>query len=210
MLGIMQRIQNIATLFQVAAFSTAAAAAFCAQAEVATGIDADAGLPYWELSEPGMSVRLVQRHPDQTRAFFLARGFSREDVELIAQSCVFQTIVRNTAPVTSSTTLEYDLSAWRVQIADEALVMKSREIWAKIWAEREIAKPARIAFEWALLPTRQRYNPGDYNWGMSVFGLRPNSHFDLALNWTQSGKPHTAVIRGIHCAADVLPKEEAQ
>ncbi len=187
-----------------------ALSATCVQAEVTTGQDADAGLPYWELREPGMSVRLVQRHPDQTRGFFLARGFSREDVELIAQSCVFQTIFRNTAPATSSDSLEYDLKAWRVQAAGEPRSMQTREDWAKIWAERGIAKPARIAFEWALFPTRQSYNPGDYNWGMSVFGLPPDSHFDLALSWSQSGKTHAAVIPGIHCAADAPPILEVE
>jgi len=210
MLAIMQRIQTINACFKIVVVCAVALSAYSAQAEVTTGIDADAGLPYWELREAGLSIRLVQRHPDQTRAFLLARGFSREDVELIAQSCVFQTIVRNTAPVTSSDTLEYDLTAWRVQVAGASQAMQNRESWAQIWAAREIAKPARIAFEWALLPTRQRYNPGDYNWGMSVFGLRPDSHFDLALSWSRSGKPYSAVIREIHCAADVPPKEEAQ
>lgn len=206
----MQRIQIVTARNQIAGFCAVALSAFCAQAEVSTGQDEDAGLPYWELREPGLSVRLVQRHPDQTRAFFLARGFSREDVELIAQSCVFQTIFRNTAQATSSDTLEYDLKKWRVQTAGEPQSMRIREDWAKIWATRGIAKPARIAFEWALFPTRQSYNPGDYNWGMSVFGLPPDSRFDLSLFWTQSGKSHSAVISGIHCAADTPPGQEAQ
>jgi hypothetical protein len=61
-----------------------------AVAVVNTGIDAEVQLPYWEVVEHGISMRLVQRLPDQTRGFFEARGFSVADSELIAQSCVFQ------------------------------------------------------------------------------------------------------------------------
>lgn len=174
----------------------------CAQADVATGTDADAGLPYWELRERGMSVRLVQRLPDQTRGFFLARGFSRDDVELIAGSCVFQTIFRNTSQTATPSALEYDLRDWVVRAGSGSQGMRTREDWAAIWLERGIAKTPRIAFEWALFPTRQVYNPGDYNWGMSIFGLPPDSRFDLTLVWRQFGERRTAVIPGVHCAAD--------
>lgn len=173
-----------------------------AQAEVITGTDAEIGLPFWELREPGMSLRLVQRVPDQTRAFFMARGFSRDDVERVADNCVFQTIFKNVAQDASAGALEYDLREWVVSRAGKTGRMQTREYWAAEWSARGIVKPARIAFEWALYPTRQIYNPGDYNWGMSVFGLSPGSRFDLTVVWKQFGKRHTARIEGILCAAD--------
>ena len=45
-----------------------------AVAAINTGTDAEAELPYWEVVEHGVSIRLVQRLPDQTRGFFQARG----------------------------------------------------------------------------------------------------------------------------------------
>lgn len=173
-----------------------------AQTEISTGIDAEAGLPYWEIRESGMSLRLVQRLPDQTRAFFLARGFARADVDLIARSCVFQTIFKNTSQTARPSALEYNLRDWRVHVAGAAHGLKTREDWAEEWAPRGIPQPARIAFEWALLPTRQVYNPGDYNWGMSVFNLLPDSRFDLEVVWQQYGARHSEVIKGVHCAPE--------
>lgn len=187
----------------------AACMPLCVQAGVSTGIDAEANLPYWELSAPGMSVRLVQRLPDQTRAFFLARGFSREAVELIAQSCVFQTVFRNTSAAADPGPLEYDLREWVVQAGGRRQGMKTREDWAVIWAELDTPKAARIAFEWALFPTRQTYHPGDYNWGMSIFGLEPGSRFDLTLVWQQYGERHSARIEGLQCAPDAPHSEAA-
>ena len=178
------------------------AGAATAQTAISAGVDADAGLPYWEIRESGMTLRLVQRLPDQTRAFFLARGFTRADVDLIAQSCVFQTIFKNTSQTEKPSVLEYNLRDWKVRVADAARGLKTREDWAAQWVARNIPQPARIAFEWALLPTRQVYNPGDYNWGMSVFDLPPDSHFDLEVVWQQYDSRHTAVLKNIHCAPD--------
>lgn len=174
----------------------------CTQAGVATGIDAEANLPYWELTAPGMSVRLVQRLPDQTRAFFMARGFDRGAVERVAQSCVFQTVFRNTADAADPGALEYDLRDWIVHTGERRQKMKTREDWAAVWIGQGAPRAARIAFEWALLPTRQTYNPGDYNWGMSIFGLAPGTRFDLTLVWTQFGERHTARIEDMQCAPD--------
>lgn len=179
-----------------------ASAPWCARAEVTTGIDVEANLPYWEFAAPGMSVRLVQRLPDQTRAFFMARGFSREAVEQIAQSCVFQTVFKNTSNTTDPAALEYDLRDWVVQSGERRQGMKTREDWASVWTEQGAPKTARIAFEWALFPTQQTYNPGDYNWGMSIFDLLPGTRFDLTLVWKQHGERHTARIEDMQCAPD--------
>ena len=172
------------------------------RAEISTGIDAEAALPYWELSEPGMSVRLVQRLPDQTRGFFLARGLPREAVEMVAGSCVFQTVFRNTSQDTAPSPLDYDLRDWVVESRGVRQGMKTREDWAEAWTNIGVEKPARIAFEWALFPTRQVYNPGDYNWGMSIFGLSPGTRFSLRIVWQQYGKTHSATIEDIQCAPD--------
>lgn len=173
-----------------------------AQAEVVTGIDGEAQLPYWELREPGMTLRLVQRLPDQTRAFFMARGFPREDVELVANNCVFQTVFKNVGQGAGAGVLEYDLRDWVVSGAGREARMQTREYWAEEWSRRGIVKSARIAFEWALYPTRQTYNPGDYNWGMSVFGLPPGSRFDLTVVWRLGGERRSARIEGMQCAPD--------
>lgn len=189
---------------------TLASALLCAlpfaHAEVATGIDAEAGLPFWELREPGITLRLVQRLPDQTRAFFMARGFARADIEPAAENCVFQTVFKNVSEGEGASPLEYSLEDWVVTSAGNEQRMQTREHWAEEWARRGVAKPARIAFEWALYPTRQIYNPGDYNWGMSVFGLKPGSRFDLTVVWRQGGERRSARIEGLQCAPDAEPE----
>jgi hypothetical protein len=172
---------------------------------VNTGTDDEARLPYWEIVEPGVSIRLVQRLPDQTRGFFQARGFSVADSELIAQGCVFQTVFKNLSPATEPVRIEYDLREWVVHAAGAQHGMKTREHWKKIWTARRAPQAARLAFEWGLLPTRQTYGPGDYNWGMSVFGLAPGTPFELDVVWYQNGERRAVRVQGMRCAADVHP-----
>ena len=170
--------------------------------EVQTGIDPEAQLPYWELHNSHMSLRLIQRMPDQTRAFFQARGFTPDNTELIARSCVFQTVFKNTSNQSIPSPLEYNLNDWTVRHNNTAGKMKMREDWKREWIAREVPIAAQLAFEWALYPTWQIYQPGDYNWGMSIFNLKPGSVFDLEVVWQQSGKHHSTIIRDLKCAPD--------
>jgi hypothetical protein len=174
-----------------------------AGAAVSTGTDEEAQLPYWEIAERGVSIRLVQRLPDQTRGFFQARGFSEADAERIAQSCVFQTIFKNVSPASDPSVVEYNLRDWTVHAAGTRRGMKTREDWQKDWSERQAPLAAQIAFEWALLPTRQTYQPGDYNWGMTVFNLKPDSEFDLDVVWRERGNNHAVRVKGVRCAPDI-------
>ena len=177
--------------------------------EVQTGIDEQAQLPYWELTAEGMSLRLVQRLPIQTRGYFLARGFDADNTEKIAQSCVFQTVFKNTVPGNTQrkqAALTYDMNQWVITYQGKKRRLKTREDWNREWDKTRVSQAARIAFEWSLYPTRQEYKPGDYNWGMSIFNLKPGARFDLEISWRQFGRLHKGLIRNIECAADINPQ----
>ncbi len=140
----------------------------------------------------------------QTRAFFLARGFNREQAERIAQSCVFQTVVKNRSNQTSRPSrFSYNLNDWQVNHNGKTLPLLTRQKWETIWQQEELNKPVRLAFEWALYPTEQTYQPGDYNWGMTLYGLPPGSRFDLKVVWRQGGERHQTIIPDIQCAEDL-------
>ncbi len=173
-----------------------------ATAAVLTGTDETAQLPFWQWSDQTVAIRLVQRLPDQSRAFFAARKFSSADAERIAQSCVFQTVFKNIAKPDSKTVIRYDLNEWRINQNGAKLTLKVKEQWMTEWQQSHAPKSAQIAFSWSLLPTQQQYLPGDYNWGMTTYNLPPGQHFDLTLVWYENEKRHTAVIPNVQCAPD--------
>jgi hypothetical protein len=49
----------------------------------------------------------------------------------------------------------------------------------------------------------QEFLPGDYNWGMTAYGLPPGAVFDLNVVWQQTGQVQEGWIRRIECPADV-------
>lgn len=166
--------------------------------EIGTSRDPETGLSSWTWSHQGISLRLVQLLPDQTRAFFLGRGFEADAADRVGRSCVFQTIFRNDG----ARAVEYDSSRWSILYRSEQLSLRTREVWDREWEARGIDEAARIAFRWSLLPTVQRFQPGDQNWGMTSFGVPPGERFDLSLTVRVDGEPVTAEIPSIACAAD--------
>jgi hypothetical protein len=172
-------------------------------AEVVQSANEDTGLRKWQLQEGSLEIELVQRLPDQTRAFFMARGFSAAIAEEIAVSCIFQTIIRNTSGTDAGGTIGIDQAQWRVLHAGREQGVRLKEPWIASWPEGMVGEASRLAFQWALFPTQQEFLADDYNWGMTAFGLPPGAVFDLDLAWQEDGKAHTARIEAIECAPDV-------
>jgi hypothetical protein len=168
-------------------------------AEVITGEEAGTGRLTWEWREAGVSLQLLQLLPDQTRAFYQGRGFSNAQADSIANACMFQTIFRNQG----QEPINYDLDDWRITHQDKSSALLTRERWRDRWRDKDVSQAARIAMQWALLPTRQRFEPGDYNWGMTSFGLPPGTAFDLNLVIRLNDEVMTAGISDIICAADL-------
>jgi hypothetical protein len=165
--------------------------------------DPDTGLRKWHLVDGNLEVELIQRLPDQTRGFFMARGFSPAIAEEIARSCIFQTIIRNTGSQADGAAVSIDQAQWRVSHADGEQGVRLKEPWIASWPENVVSEASRLAFQWALFPTQQEFLADDYNWGMTAFGLPPGAVFDLDFVWQEDGKVRTARIAAIECAPDV-------
>jgi len=172
---------------------------------VTTGKDEQSLLPYWQVQDKGLMLRLVQRLPDQTRAFFMSRKFSPAHAERIATSCVFQTVFKNISHESTPSPLTYNLRDWVIYHQGEKRGLKTREDWETEWDQTDTSKMSKMDFYWALIPTTMTYEPGDYNWGMSLFDLRPGATFDLKIVWQQHGKTRAHTIRNIQCSPDIHP-----
>jgi len=170
----------------------------CLSGQVETGSEESSGLSYWEWRHQGMRIRLVQRLPDQTRAFFQGRGFSAEASNVIGRSCVFQAILRNDG----ARPVALDLETWEVLFEGQLRPLLTREHWRGRWTDGEVGQRARIALNWSLLPTRQHFEAGDYNWGMISFGLPPGLKFDLLLKVVIDSEEIGGSLSSVACTPD--------
>ena len=192
------RGDRVSICFLVGALVSGAPVLFAEPIEVEVG--PNTGLKSYTWRHQGISLRLVQRLPDQTRAYLIARGFTPEAADLVARNCLFGSMFRNDG----DQPLDFDLNHWTVVHDGQRSSLVTRERWAERLADLGLPKAARIAFNWSLLPTRQHFEPGDYNWGMTSYGLPPGSRFDLHLRLEVAGKPLEATLPDLECAPEKL------
>ncbi|MEJ2438652.1 MAG: hypothetical protein P8Z72_03150 [Gammaproteobacteria bacterium] len=155
----------------------------------------------WIATAPsGVQFTLVQRVPDQTRSFYIDKGFSLKAANEYASACVMQTIFNNN---TSDKTVTFNLANWRVIHNGISKPLKLRKAWLREWKHLKVPNSARIAFRWSQFPTYQKHSPGDWFQGMIAAGVSPGSKFDLKITWTENGVVHTATMKNIQCAKDI-------
>ncbi len=178
------------------------ASGFGSAADPSPRIDPDTGLATWTLRDGAITLELIQRLPDQTRAFFQGRGFPPASADEVARACVFQAIVENTAGGSPAPVVAIDLRRWRVDAGQGSGPLPAEAGWQPRWSAAGVSEAARIAFRWALFPTVQTFMPGDHGWGMIPFGPAPDTPFDLTVVWSEDGVERTAELRAIRCPAD--------
>ena len=175
----------------------------CTDERVLHSVDDDNGLQKWHFIDGDIEIELVQRLPDQSRALFMKHEFSRDVVEDLALSCMMQTIIRNSGKSGSGQAVLIDLAQWRMQHKGRESGIRLKEQWLASWSDEQASPAARLIVRWGLFPTQQEYLPGDYNWGLTTYGIAPGSVFDLAVSWEEGGEPRSGKINDIVCAPDV-------
>lgn len=172
-------------------------------AQVTVSTNATSKLKSYRFTENGFKLELIQRLPDQTRAFFMARGFSSTVANKIGLSCIFQGIGTNISNTKNPTAIEVSLKNWHVYANKKIQSIKMKETWNKEWAGSTVTNASKIAYKWATFPSYQNFaNSGDYGWGMISFNLPPGTTFDLAISWKDNNKTHKAWMRSLECPND--------
>lgn len=172
-------------------------------AEVLRSANEDNGLEKWHFIHSDIEIELVQRLPDQTRALFMNHAFSKEVIEELAQSCMFQTIIRNSGKTSTGQSVAIDLTQWSMLYHGKTSGILLKEPLLASWSDADADPAAKLVVRWGMFPTQQEYLPGDYNWGLTAYGIPPGSSFDLLVTWQEGTTQHSGEIMNILCAPDV-------
>ena len=169
-----------------------------AAASQSSRTDPASGAITWETAAEGVFFSLTQILPDQVRAFYVNRGFTLEQIEDYAVSCVYMTVLRNDSAPGAVHFVSQD---WSVSVDGRRHLLAPVSQWIDRLAAAGAARPALIAFRWAQFPPQQEYKPGgDWNQGMLSIGLPPGSRFDISAHWDIAGKAYRSELTGVRCA----------
>jgi hypothetical protein len=162
--------------------------------------DAATGIETWETQVAGVTLSLTQILPDQSRAFYVNRGFASAAIESFATACVYMTVLRNDS---APGPVHFRLADWRIRSAAGERPLLSTDEWLRRLGAAQPGQGPLIAFRWAQFPTEQTYQPGgDWNQGMLSTGLPPGARFDLLARWDSNGKTYEGVLEHVRCARE--------
>jgi hypothetical protein len=168
---------------------------------VAVAADGIAQQANWKyvVEKPVLKLKMSPLAADTVKAFFGGRGFSARQTEYLAQNaCMFRSDIGSRAQA-GGPELAINIDEWRIITANGKKPPRLRDEWSSLWQAAKVGQEQQTAFYWAMFPTRQVFEPSDYNWGMFGMMLAPASHFDLQIVWHENGVKKMDIIRGMEC-----------
>lgn len=160
--------------------------------------DPVSGAGTWEMDSHGVHFSLTRILPDQARAFYVNRGFTLEQIEPYASSCVFMTVLRNDK---AEGVVHFKRDDWSALADGKERPLKPVSEWLAGFKRDGVNKAALIAFRWAQFPLEQEYEPGgDWNQGMLSVGLPVGSAFDITARWDIDGRAYEQTLKEVRCA----------
>ena len=153
--------------------------------------------PNWRLeTKDGLTLVFERLEPDMVRTFFIARGFDLDAANRFASTCVYKSVLRNSA---KHGDMVVDLSDWRVFVNGQPQHFMIEPDWQKEWEKMSVSPSARIAFKWGQFQQHQVHGPTDWLQGMSNMDLAPNTEFDLKVVWKRGSKTYETILKGMRC-----------
>ena len=121
----------------------------------AFGIDQPYPGPFVENDD--MLMVLMPHTPEQIAAFYEARGFPREALELISKACFVTVHIENK----SNRVIWLETADWRLSSNKQTLRRLGKDHWDTRWDEINLPLANRSTFVWTQLPVQRDLQPDE-------------------------------------------------
>ncbi|HHO60014.1 MAG TPA: hypothetical protein ENJ64_07195 [Thiotrichales bacterium] len=159
------------------------------------------------LKQPGITVELTPRSPNQMGSFNEARGFPRPMLTLLKKQCYITIGIENTG----RQKIWFDLKNWRFSVNGKALEREHRDVWMQRWAEMGVPLSKQSTFRWTLIPEQLDYLPGEREGGNIILPFTSAMiRLDATLQTGENrqGKPIHIHYDALYCAEDAPAEQE--
>ncbi|MEJ2106202.1 MAG: hypothetical protein P8X48_02585 [Acidiferrobacteraceae bacterium] len=110
------------------------------------------------VEQDGISLRVIQRTPEQISAFYAARGFPSGAVQRLARDACFLGVgIRNGR----KEIVWLEPSRWRLERDGKRIRRLDRPYWDRVWAKIGLPKASQSTFGWTQLPESRDLRPGE-------------------------------------------------
>ncbi|MBI4742329.1 MAG: hypothetical protein HY777_12450 [Betaproteobacteria bacterium] len=144
----------------------------------------------------GVSLTVTPLSPDQKTAFFIARGFTADEIAPYARTCGFSFVFENRERPLLTT----HLAKWKAEADGRIVHFLPPSIFDRDWEQQGIDKSARIAFLWVQFPSEQEFARGDWIMGMANLMERPEGKFRIVARFNEGGKIVELPVDDVACA----------
>ncbi|MEN8204529.1 MAG: hypothetical protein ABFS24_00840 [Pseudomonadota bacterium] len=121
----------------------------------AFGIDQPYPGPFVE--NDNMLMVLIPHTPEQMAAFYEARGFPKESLELISKVCFITVHIENK----SQRVIWLETANWHFSSNNLALQRLGKDHWDTRWDEINLPLANRATFDWTQLPVQRDLQPDE-------------------------------------------------
>jgi len=158
-------------------------------------------MPSWQQTKHGVTFFLQQLSFDQVTAFYLGRGFSKDQIAPYAKTCVYTVVLRNDK---APGRIRFVRNTWKLKTGQESHNIQDNAKWLALFRQTKVKPSALIAFRLAQFPEEHEYEPGgDWNQGMLSVGLPFGRVFDITINWFVADKIYELTLQEINCVKQI-------
>jgi hypothetical protein len=143
-------------------------------------------------------IRLINRTPDQLKAFYIARKFNDAAINEILSTCFVTPIIHNR----SDDILWLDLDEWQFTIDEQSFNRLKRDDWTRKWKTIGLPRAQQSTFGWTLLPETRDLHPDESVGGSFVIPYQKSPfsvHMNFPVGADKKGQAKTLTFKGIQC-----------
>lgn len=141
-----------------------------------------------------VKLKLIPRTPEQMSAFYEARGFPPQMIELLSHQCFITVGIHNTG----KDIIWLDLANWRFTTADgKQLHRPHRDDWKQKWQAMGVPLAKQSTFRWTLLPEALDYQPDEAEGG-NIILPRVKGPITLYAEFASGADKRGPLIKVIH------------
>lgn len=146
-----------------------------------------------------LKVKIATNAPQPISAFYEARGFHKNMINILEQQCFVTVYIKNK----SRDFIWLDLSQWKFSNADGEITRLDRQYWKARWQTMKIPLAHQSTFRWTLLPEQLNFHPNEHEGG-NIILPRSGKPFNItAIFPTKADKQGPAInihFKDIDCA----------